>query len=122
MDKAFIESQQGKLETSKKDILHQLEQFAKKDEDPNAPKGDWETKYPTRPEDPTLEDQADDFQEYDNMLSVEHSLELKLKDVNDALEKIKEGKYGVCEKCGKEIEKMRLEAMPEARTCMACNK
>jgi len=49
-------------------------------------------------------------------------LELKLKNVDLALEKIKKGKYGICEKCGKEIEEKRLEVYPEARLCQKCKK
>jgi len=57
------------------------------------------------------------------MVSVEHSLELKLRDVDIALEKIESGKgYGLCEKCGKEIKEERLRAVPEARLCMQHNK
>ena len=38
------------------------------------------------------------------------------------LEKIKKGKYGICEKCGKEIPLERLEVSPEARFCLKCEK
>jgi len=38
------------------------------------------------------------------------------------LEKIKKGKYGICEKCGKKIPEERLKAFPEARFCMKCEK
>ena len=40
------------------------------------------------------------------------------KDYRDALRKIKNGIYGICEKTGKKISKQRLMAMPEARTCI----
>jgi len=53
---------------------------------------------------------------------LEHSLELKLKDVKSALEKMENGKYGTCENCGKKITEERLFACPEAKTCMNCNK
>jgi RNA polymerase-binding transcription factor DksA len=38
--------------------------------------------------------------------------------VRKALAKMKLGKYGVCEVCGKPIDKARLEAYPAATTCM----
>jgi DnaK suppressor protein len=44
----------------------------------------------------------------------------KLLAVEEALEKIKEGTYGVCEDCGDEIGSGRLEAMPLAKLCVAC--
>ena len=72
-------------------------------------------------EDSDKDEQADDAQEYDNALSLEHSLELRLKDVKSALEKIAEGKYGICENCGKKISEERLKACPEAKTCLKCN-
>lgn len=117
MDKKLIDELKEKLETQKKSIKEELESFA--EEDPNL-KHNWDAKFPNR-EDADKDESADDAQEYDNMLSLEHSLELKLKDVNVALEKIKEGKYGICEKCGKEIEEERLKAVPEARFHMKCN-
>ena len=120
MDKKLINELKGKLEEQKKSIEKELENFAKKDD---YPKGDWETKYPNR-ENGTMEEEADEVQEYGNMLPVEHSLELKLKDVNSALEKIGAGsepsKYGTCENCGKEIDEARLHACPEAKTCLKC--
>ncbi len=117
MDKKLIEGLKVKLESQRDSILKELTSFAS--EDPNL-KHNWDTRYPNR-EDGDKDDEADEVQEYDNMLSLEHSLELKLKDVKMALEKIEEGKYGVCEKCGKGIEKERLEVAPEARLCITCN-
>lgn len=39
-----------------------------------------------------------------------------------ALTRIKIGKYGVCEKCGKMIDTDRLAINPEATTCVKCQK
>ena len=114
MEKKLIDELKKKLDVQRESIKKELESFAS--EDPNL-KHNWETKYPTR-EDSDKEEAADDAQEYDNALSLEYSLELKLKDVNNALEKIAEGKYGICENCGKEIDVQRLEACPEAKTCL----
>lgn len=41
-----------------------------------------------------------------------------LKAIDDALEKIGNGTYGICEVCGKEIEKERLEAVPWTTLCI----
>jgi DnaK suppressor protein len=38
------------------------------------------------------------------------------------LTRIKLGKYGVCEKCGKMIDTDRLAVNPEATTCVKCEK
>ncbi len=108
---------QSLLEAEKARLEKELESFAVKD--PNL-KGNWDAK-PINNEDTDMEEKADEMTEYDNRLSLEHSLELKLKDVDAALEKITAGNYGICEKCGKKIEEERLQAAPEARLCMSCN-
>jgi len=45
-----------------------------------------------------------------------------LRDIELALTKIREGGYGICEKCGKDISEDRLEAMPYARLCLECKR
>lgn len=45
-----------------------------------------------------------------------------LKSIDVALKKIKEGKYGICEKCGKEIEEERLDLIPWTRYCSICSR
>ncbi|MGC8868629.1 MAG: TraR/DksA family transcriptional regulator [Sulfurihydrogenibium sp.] len=41
-----------------------------------------------------------------------------LRAIDDALERIKNGTYGVCEVCGKEIEEERLQAVPWTTLCI----
>ncbi len=45
---------------------------------------------------------------------------VKLKQIDDALERLDEGNYGVCESCGLEIAEERLTAMPFSRLCRDC--
>jgi DnaK suppressor protein len=58
----------------------------------------------------------------------EFSLELLARDeatlgeVEDALAKIAQGTYGMCEECSEPITKARLEAMPHARNCVSCQR
>ncbi len=40
-----------------------------------------------------------------------------LRAIDEALERMKEGTYGICEVCGKEIEEDRLEAVPYTTLC-----
>ena len=40
--------------------------------------------------------------------------------IDDALRRIKEGTYGVCEECSKPISQKRLLAVPHARLCIKC--
>ncbi len=44
----------------------------------------------------------------------------RLQQINNALDRIKRGKYGLCLKCGKEIPRERLEALPYAFMCVDC--
>jgi RNA polymerase-binding transcription factor DksA len=41
-------------------------------------------------------------------------------EVDAALERLEHGTYGVCEDCGGPIAPARLDALPAARTCIAC--
>ena len=45
-----------------------------------------------------------------------------LTDVSLALEKVADGRYGVCESCGEAIGYARLLAYPSARRCLACQR
>ena len=45
---------------------------------------------------------------------------VKLKQIDDALERMDEGTYGICESCGLEIAEERLDAMPFTRLCRDC--
>ncbi|MCF6158195.1 MAG: TraR/DksA family transcriptional regulator [wastewater metagenome] len=44
----------------------------------------------------------------------------ELKQIEDALARIKAGHYGVCEQCGRPIKKARLKAIPFATLCVSC--
>jgi len=122
MNKKLIQELKDKLEKEKIAIEEQLKTFA--DKDPNL-KGDWDSKFPQFNGEfggAALESAAGEVEEYGSRLSVEHSMELKLRDINAALENIKNKKYGKCEDCGKDIDEKRLEVNPAARFCMKCQK
>jgi|UniRef100_A0A7C4ETC6 DnaK suppressor protein len=44
----------------------------------------------------------------------------QLKEIEDALERIKLGEYGICEDCGEPIPEQRLRLFPAARLCVRC--
>jgi RNA polymerase-binding protein DksA len=55
------------------------------------------------------------------MIEAIGSQELKrLKSIDSALTRIRQGKYGLCVKCGKRIPQDRLEAIPYALMCIGC--
>jgi DnaK suppressor protein len=43
-----------------------------------------------------------------------------LKAIKDALQRLKEGTYGICEECGTEIPEKRLMVMPFTSLCVDC--
>lgn len=45
---------------------------------------------------------------------------VKVKQVDDALGRLDDGTYGVCESCGLEITEERLQALPFTRLCRDC--
>jgi DnaK suppressor protein len=40
--------------------------------------------------------------------------------LEQALDRIAKGTYGICQECGEEIGRARLEAVPHARLCIEC--
>jgi len=120
MDEKIQKNLKKKLESEKKRLTKDLSFFAKKD--PKI-KGNWRTLFPfLNSERPGKDESAEEIEEYQKFLPLEHTLELRLKDIDGALDKIKGGKYGSCEGCKKKIEPKRLEAAPEARLCLKCGK
>jgi YteA family regulatory protein len=45
----------------------------------------------------------------------------RMEDIEQALKRMEDGSYGKCTLCGKDIDIGRLEARPEADTCMDCS-
>lgn len=65
-------------------------------------------------------DDADAVSDYDrNQALIRNSQEV-LAQVKAALERLDTGKYGSCERCGREISARRLEALPYATLCIDC--
>lgn len=53
-------------------------------------------------------------------VAVHDRLRATLADVIRAQEKLAEGSYGVCDRCGETIAEARLEALPWATLCVTC--
>lgn len=118
MDKKFIEKQKNQLIEQKEKLEEQLGSFAKESE---QKKGDWDAKMPMFDAGKSLEEEADEVEEFGTRLALENTLENEVKKINIALEKIKEGKYGICEKCERKISLGRLEVYPQAELCKNCH-
>ncbi len=117
MDTKTIEKFKKTLRKEKENLEQQLKTFAKKD--PKF-KGDYDTQFPDLGAHQSSDELAQEVSLYESSLPVEHTLELKLQDIENALEKIKKGTYGICENCNEEIPIGRLETKPEAKYCITC--
>ena len=53
------------------------------------------------------------------LASIDQHIE-ELRDIEAALRRVAEQSYGICEDCGDEIPRERLEAYPTARRCHRC--
>jgi len=60
-----------------------------------------------------------DFQQSMENTLLSHETE-HLNRVNSALDRLKQGTYGVCLNCGKEINLVRLQAVPFVEYCVSC--
>lgn len=67
-----------------------------------------------------MADAGSDNYEIDNTLGLMDSERRILSEIDDALNRIESGAYGICEGAGERIPKKRLEAIPWARYCVRC--
>ncbi len=67
-----------------------------------------------------MEEEADEIEETANFLSVKENQDKRLKQIETALERIRNGTYGTCIECGGKIEKEILAVDPESLLCKQC--
>jgi DnaK suppressor protein len=67
-----------------------------------------------------MADEANETSEQETMLTLHQASVHMLDQVNAALRRMDEGKYGICANCGKDINPARLEARPESTYCIDC--
>ncbi len=67
-----------------------------------------------------LVDVATETFEREKELALESSVQGILKMVEEALQRVRDGTYGICGVCGKPIDSNRLRAIPYARLCIKC--
>jgi DnaK suppressor protein len=54
------------------------------------------------------------------LLSLNENERMRLKEVDESLDRIENGTYGICEECGGPISLKRLEVRPVAKYCVPC--
>lgn len=69
-----------------------------------------------------MADLGTDTFEQDMNLGLMQNENDELQAIEDALERIKEGVYGLCELCRKPMPKLRLRAIPYASLCIPCKR
>lgn len=120
LDKNILQELKNALLKERDLLVNELETIATPD--PNL-KDDWDIKH-----EEWGENQITSEEELETGESVNESdedmknkvlsdrLELRLREVNNALERINGETYGICETCGKQIDLERLKANPAAKT------
>jgi len=78
-----------------------------------------EKEYPSSEVGDTI-DLAADSSARELLFELNDSEKKRLEDIDRALQKIEQSRFGICEKCGNEIDKKRLKAVPYARFCIKC--
>jgi DnaK suppressor protein len=71
---------------------------------------------------PDFLDQASMESDADFSLRLKERESRLMEKIRRALEKLDEGNFGVCEKCGREISEERLKVRPMAVLCIRCKK
>lgn len=69
-----------------------------------------------------MADAASNSYNADILMSISDNDLNLLMDIDNALDKIKNGTYGICEECEEKIIEKRLEANPVARYCITCKR
>lgn len=69
-----------------------------------------------------MADAASTSYNVDILMSISDNDLILLKDIDNSLDKIKNGTYGICEECEEKISEKRLEANPVARYCITCKR
>lgn len=67
-----------------------------------------------------LADMGTDSSEHDVNFACAQSAGDEIREIDEALARIRDGSFGKCEECDKPIPEGRLEAIPYARLCIPC--
>jgi RNA polymerase-binding protein DksA len=67
-----------------------------------------------------IADDGANVSEAERIVTVTEDFQFILAQVNAALERMNEGTYGVCQRCGRPIAVQRLEAFPYVAYCIEC--
>jgi RNA polymerase-binding protein DksA len=117
MDKNTLKTLEDMLLEEKAKLEEELSRFAQRN--PNNSE-DFNADFPQLGE--KEDENASEVAEYSKDLTLERTLEASLRDVNKALDRMKDGTYGTCKYCGKPIDEKRLMARATSTSCIDCKK
>ena len=69
-----------------------------------------------------MADMAADTYERELSMNIVSSEQATLYEIDDALKRLDDGSYGICQQCNKPITMSRLKAVPYASLCIACQR
>ena len=117
MNKAFVKEMEQELTKERDRLKAELGTFATQN-----PKNsqDYTANFPNMGD--KEDENAEEVDTFSTNLTLERTLESSLRDIEDSLERIKGGNYGICKYCDKEINQKRLKARPSSSSCIACKK
>jgi len=110
-----IEKIKESLERRRVLLLQELKDLSKKDSHEEDNKSAIFPNFGSKPD-----ENAQEISEYSTVVMAEKVLEKTIEEIDDALERIKKGTYGICKYCGHEINEKRLLARPTASSCIDC--
>ncbi|MGH2613777.1 MAG: TraR/DksA family transcriptional regulator [Thermomicrobiales bacterium] len=67
-----------------------------------------------------IADDGSNVSEAERLVTITEDMQGLLAQVNAALERMDEGTYGICQRCGKPIGEARLDAFPYVAHCIEC--
>lgn len=113
LEEKFLQQAEKELKKEEAKLISELSKVADRESD-----GDYSARYVDLGDEE--DDNVQEYRDYDLNIGLVSQLENQLADVRRALEKIKKGTYGSCDKCKGEISQRRLEAYPPALYCIKC--
>ena len=69
---------------------------------------------------PDIGDMSANTYRRDVLLNLSENQRQKIRDIDAALERLAQGEYGICVRCGDEIAPRRMEVRPFSRYCIDC--
>ena len=116
IEQTVLQELRTQLDSEKLRLEQELARIA----NPTGTPGEYETRF----EDIGREDgdSETETEQYIDNIAVENTLEQKLQDVIEALDRMEDGSYGKCVECGDAVAIDRLRAYPSAKICMNHNR